>query len=199
MIPAASASFDASHAAVNEMKCNMLRASFIRVPAPGSPAWTISDAHCVNGSWIKRERLVGRADHHGQLALLRCAAAAGDRCVDDVNALRLKLFGELDGGAGTDRRMNGDHGAGLRICGQLTDDIAHLLVVEHRHADDVGGRDIGHAVGQRRALLGQRRHRLGAHVENRYPAGPLDQRLAIGAPILPRPMYPSFTCLLMIG
>ena len=50
--------------------------------------------------------------------------------------------------------MNGDHGAGLRIGGQLTDDIAHLLVVEHRHADDVGCRDIGHAVGKRRAFIG---------------------------------------------
>ena len=31
----------------------MLRASFIRVPAPGSPAWIISDAHFENGSLIR--------------------------------------------------------------------------------------------------------------------------------------------------
>src|SRR5699024_8928752 len=39
-IPAASASRDASDAAVKEMKCSRLRASFICVPAPTSPAWT---------------------------------------------------------------------------------------------------------------------------------------------------------------
>ena len=47
-IPAASASLDASQAAAKPMKVNMLRASFIRVPAPGSPARTTSEAHCLN-------------------------------------------------------------------------------------------------------------------------------------------------------
>ena len=52
------------------MKCSMLRASFIRVPAPGSPAWTTSDAHCSNTASDQLERLVVGADHDGQLTLL---------------------------------------------------------------------------------------------------------------------------------
>lgn len=48
--PAASASRCASVAAVNEMKWSRLRASFIRVPAPTSPAWTTSSANRPNGS-----------------------------------------------------------------------------------------------------------------------------------------------------
>src|SRR5229473_1634814 len=31
----------------------MLRASFIRVPAPGSPAWMTSDAHCLSAGLIR--------------------------------------------------------------------------------------------------------------------------------------------------
>ena len=47
-MPAASASREASAAAVKEMKCSRLRASFIRVPAPTSPAWTGIAAHRAN-------------------------------------------------------------------------------------------------------------------------------------------------------
>ena len=46
-MPAASASLWASHAAAKPMNVNMLRASFIRVPAPGSPARTTIEAHCL--------------------------------------------------------------------------------------------------------------------------------------------------------
>src|SRR5699024_9029343 len=53
----------------------------------------------------------------------------------------------------------------------------YLVVVEHSHADDVGGGDIGHRVGQARTGLCQRRHRFGAHVENDDPTGPVDQSL----------------------
>ncbi len=88
-----------------------------------------------------------------------------------------------------DRGVDRDDGAGLGVGRQLADYLAHLLVVEHGDADDVGGGDVGHAVGQAGALFDQRRHRLGPDVENRYPAGPVDQlRLAIGAPMLPSPM-----------
>ena len=128
----------------------MLRASFIRVPAPGSPAWITSDAHCSRTGLDQLERLVGGTDHDRQLTFLGRPAATADRRVDDVNALRLQLFSQLDRGAGADRGMNRDHGAGLGIGRQLADDLAHLLVVEHRDADDVGGRDVGHAVGQDR-------------------------------------------------
>ena len=58
--PAASASLFASHAAAKPMKVNMLRASFIRVPAPGSPACTTNEAHCLNAGLIALVRLVGR-------------------------------------------------------------------------------------------------------------------------------------------
>ena len=47
-MPAASASREASAVAVNEMKCRRLRASFIRVPAPTSPACTGMPAHSAN-------------------------------------------------------------------------------------------------------------------------------------------------------
>ena len=67
----------------------MLRASFIRVPAPGSPAWTTSDAHCLNTGLIRSYDLVVGADHDGQLALLRRTRATADRGVDDVDALGL--------------------------------------------------------------------------------------------------------------
>ena len=66
---------------------------------------------------------------------------------------------------------------GLACAAELADHVAHLLVVEHGDADDVGGRDVGDAVGQRGAQLGQRRHRLGADIEHREPAGPVDQPL----------------------
>ena len=51
--PAASASFMASHAAAYEVNVNMLRASFIRVPAPGSPAWMTTAAQCLNAGLIR--------------------------------------------------------------------------------------------------------------------------------------------------
>ena len=51
--PAASASFMASQAAAYDVNVNMLRASFIRVPAPGVPAWITSDAHCLNAGLIR--------------------------------------------------------------------------------------------------------------------------------------------------
>ena len=79
---------------------------------------------------------------------------------------------------------------GLAIrASQLADHLAHLLVVQDGDADDVGRRDVGDAVGRLRARLGERRHRLGAHVEHRsaHRASPTS-RMAIGAPMLPRPM-----------
>ena len=47
-MPAASARREASAVAVKEMKCSRFRASFIRVPAPTSPAWTGMPAQSLN-------------------------------------------------------------------------------------------------------------------------------------------------------
>jgi hypothetical protein len=73
--------------------------------------------------------------------------------------------------------VNGDHSAGLGVGRQFADDLAHLCVVEHGDADDFGGGDVGHAVGQGGAGFGKWCHGLGADVENRDPARPFDQTL----------------------
>ena len=123
------------------------------------------------------ERLVVGADHDRHLTLLGGPRPAADRRVDDVDALRFELAGQVDGGGVADRGVDRDHGAGLGISRQFADDLAHLVVVEDRDADDVGGGHVGHAVGQRGAGLGEWRHRVDAHVEHREPAGPVDQPL----------------------
>lgn len=69
--------------------------------------------------------------------------------------------------------MNRDDGAGLGVLTQLPHDVAHLLVVEHRDADDVGIGYVGDAVGEARAEFRQRCHRLGAHIEDHDAAGPV--------------------------
>ena len=66
-----------------------------------------------------------------------------------------------------DGRVDRDDRSGLGVCRQLADDLTHLRVVEHGDVDDVGGGNVGDAVGQAGALLGQRRHRLGSDVVNR--------------------------------
>ncbi len=88
--------------------------------------------------------------HGGELALLGSRGAATDRCVGNVNALRLQLLGKFDGCRVTDRRVDRDDGARFCVGGQLADDLPHLGIVENGHADDVRGRDVGHAVHQRR-------------------------------------------------
>jgi hypothetical protein len=60
---------------------------------------------------------------------------------------------------------------------QLCDHLAHLLVIKHGDADDVGGGDGRNAIGQPRARLGQRSHRVDADIEHRQPAGPLHHAL----------------------
>ncbi len=47
----------------------MLRASFILVPAPGSPAWMTSDAHRLNTGLIRSNTSSVGADHDGQFTL----------------------------------------------------------------------------------------------------------------------------------
>ena len=61
---------------------------------------------------------------------------------------------------------------GFDVSCQLADHLTHLRVVEHGDVDDVRGGHVGHAPGQAGALLGQRRHRLGADVVNGYATGP---------------------------
>ncbi len=69
---------------------------------------------------------------------------------------------------------------------KLSDDLAYLFVVEHGDADDVGGGDVGDAVGEPGAHLGQRRHRIGTHVEHRQAARPVDQPLGDRPAHLPK-------------
>ena len=78
---------------------------------------------------------------------------------------------------------------GLACAASSRDDVAHLRVGEHRHADDVGVGDVGHAVRHvRRPELAEGCHRLGAHVEYDQATGHSASRLAIGLPWLPSPM-----------
>jgi hypothetical protein len=117
------------------------------------------------------------ADHDGQLTLLGGTAASGNRRVDDMNILRPQFIGEFDRRLRADGRMDRDDGSGLGVRCELTDDLAHLYVVEDGHADDVGDGDVGDAVRQGRPHFGQRRHSLGANIENHYPARPFDEAL----------------------
>jgi len=120
------------------------------------------------------------AHHHGQLTLVGRPAAAADRRIDDVNALGLQISRELDCSLGADRGVDGDDCPRLRMRGELSDDLPHLLVVEHGDADDVSGRHVRDAVSQRRTELGQRRHGLGTHVEYRDTARPFHEPLGHG-------------------
>ena len=121
--------------------------------------------------------LAVRTDHHRQFTLLGSHTATGYRGVHDVDVARLQFRRQLDGRFRADRGMNGDHGARLGVGGEFTDHLPHLSVVEHRHADDVGDRDVGDAIGKGGAGFGQWRHRLGAHVEHHDPTGPVDEAL----------------------
>ena len=51
----------------------MLRASFIRVPAPGSPAWMTTAAQCLNAGFDPLVHLALGAHHGGELAFRRGA------------------------------------------------------------------------------------------------------------------------------
>ena len=118
--------------------------------------------------------------HHGQLTLVGRPAAAADRRIDHVNALGQQISRQLDGSLGADGGVNGDDCARLSMRGELTDDLAHLLVIEHGDADDVGDRYVSDAVGQRRAELGKGRHGLGAHIEYRDTTRPFHEALGHG-------------------
>ena len=143
-------------------------------------------------------RLVVGADHDGQLALVGRAGATADRSVDDVDPLGLQLLGQLRSGVvGSIVEWIAMTVPGLACAAELADHLAHLLVVEHGDADDVGGGDIGDAVGQRGAEFGQRGHRLGAHVEDRQPAGPLDQSLGHRRALVAQPDVPELSTSLM--
>ena len=139
----------------------MLRASFIRVPAPGGPACTTNSAQCENGSFT-RAKTSSLGTHHGrQLTEPRGPSAATDRRIDDVDALRFQLARQFLSGGVADRGVDRNDSAGLGAARQLTDHVAHLLVVEHGDTDDVGAGDVGDTVGQAGAPFGQRCHRLG--------------------------------------
>src|ERR1700759_4459020 len=88
------------------------------------------------------ERGVVRTDHHRQLALLRRAIAAADRCVDDMNIRGPEPVGKLDCSIWTDSRMDRNDRAWLRGSRNFADDLAHLSVVEHNNMNEVGLSDI---------------------------------------------------------
>ena len=80
---------------VAEVNVNMLRASFIRVPAPGSPAWITIDAHCLKAGLIRSYTSRSAPTMMASSPFSAATGTAADRRVDDVNALRRELFGQL--------------------------------------------------------------------------------------------------------
>ncbi|CFE47286.1 Uncharacterised protein [Mycobacterium tuberculosis] len=127
------------------------------------------------------ERLVVSADHHGQLTLGGRRRAAADRCIHDVDPLRLELFGQIDCCRVGDGGVNRDNSAGLGVRRQSVvggDHRTHLRVVEHGDADDVGFGDVGDACRCGGAALDERCHGLDPHIENGQSARPIEQTLS---------------------
>ncbi len=181
LIPLASASFIASHAAAKPMKVNMLRASFIRVPAPGWPGVDDHGAHCLNAGLIRSYTSSVGADHDGQFTLLGGRTATADRRVDDVDAASARsssasstavsgLIVEWIAITVPGLACAASSPTTSRTCSSLStvtlmmSAVATSATLSASEAPD----------------LGQRGHRLGAHVEHR------SRRRAI-----PRAAWPS--------
>ncbi len=153
-MPAASASFCASHAAAKPMIGQHVAG---QLHAGTGSGLACADHHrrpLLENRFDQFVGVVVRPDHDGQLTLVRSAGSAADGSIDDVDTLGPQLIGEFGGGAGLDRGVDRDDRTGLGVLGELAYHVANLRVVEHRDADDVGLRDVGHAVGQRRTELG---------------------------------------------
>ena len=150
----------------------MLRANFIRVPAPGSPAWMTNAAQCLNAGLIRSYTSRSAPTMVASSPFAAAAAPPLTGASTTWMPCGFSASAKFDGSGVADGRVDRDDGSGLGVCRQLADDLTHLRVVEHGDVDDVGGGNVGDTVGQARALLGQRRHRLGPDVVNRYPARP---------------------------
>ena len=88
-------------------------------------------AQCLNAGLIRSYTSRSAPTMVASSPFAAAAATATDGRVDDMDALRFEFGGQLDGGGVADRRVDRDDGAGLRVGGQLADDLAHLVVVEH--------------------------------------------------------------------
>ena len=142
------------------------------------------------------QRIRRASNHDGQVALVGTHETAADRGIDDVDPGCGRLRGEHLGGPGSDRRVDGDDAArpstGEDSIGAVNDG-ANLVVVEHHHRDhvghlgDLGRRRRPHVPLARRTAPWPRR----ATSHTTRPSGQSTRWLAIGAPMLPRPMKPT--------
>ena len=166
--PAASARRCASVAAVNATKCIRLRASLNFVPAPIGPAWVTSDPMRVERGAGRGERLVRAADHDRQRSVGRAHRAAADGRVHHHDPVTRGGVRQCRGSLRSHRRVDDDRLAVTTRAEDLAEHVAHLVVVAHHHADDVG-------------LL-----REGGHAGRRAGAGPLQLGERVGRDVVHR-------------
>ena len=198
--PAASARRSASPTAVNATKCSRLRASLARVPAPTGPRCATSPAQRSNGPRHVSTACGRAADHHGQVAARRAhrtrrsparrrprrrAASPWPASSTAVSGAMVEWMATTVPGRAAPK-MPSSPATTSRTC----------VVVEHHHRDHLvrGPRPRRASTPPRAPLATTAFHGLGPRrrtpsARRASPAG----GLAIGPPMLPRPMNPTPT------
>ncbi len=108
--------------------------------------------------------------------MVRAHRAAAHRNVEQCSARALRHLGEILGRVRTDRGVDRHDLAGSVHRQQRGDHLAHLVVVEHHHRDEVAHRgDVARAGRRVGAVVHEGCHRLGAHVVHVQTARPVDE------------------------
>ncbi len=195
--PACSASFIASQAAAYEVKVNMLRASFIRVPAPGAPAWMTIEAHCLKAGLI---RSYTERSAPTMVAISPFSAAPAPP-LTGASMTWISVYCSASSAAvvslivewiaitvpGLARSANCPTTS--RTCSSLRT----TTLIRSASATSVTAAAAVAPASTNGSMASARRS------NTVRPPGQSSNRLAIGAPMLPRPMNPSFSSLLMTG
>ena len=142
--------------------------AFATCPAPASPTWVTREPSTSKTGRARSTSAALAADHDRERPVAGADVAAGDRRVEEADAARRRLRGELAGqrrgdGAHVDhqgaRARRGDRPVGT------AEDLAERRVVAEDRDQDVGlGRHRGRPVGAARPGLDQLRQRLRAAV-----------------------------------
>ena len=173
-----------------------LRAILVRVPVADRTHVLHHRGEVLEHPGASGDGRVGAADHHRERALAGTARAAADRRVHQVHPRGRRQLRERHRCLGADRRVHGHDRAGSRgredPVGTL-EDLADLRLVLHHDADDGAPATRPRHRWRRRSPRGEVNFSIAAGNTSctTSPPGHVASRLAIGEPMLPRPMKPT--------